>query len=39
MMCTKEGLEVKGFNQLRGVYAKETTFLISAFRIKIEYEG
>ena len=39
LMCTKEGLEVKGFNQLRGIYAKESTFLISAFRNKVTYEG
>ena len=39
MMCTKDGLEVRGFNHLRGVYANETTFLISAFRNKIVYEG
>ena len=33
------GLEVKGFNQLRGAYAKESTFLISRFRNKVQYEG
>jgi hypothetical protein len=38
-MCTKEGLEVKGFNQLQGVYSKETTFMISSFRNKVYYEG
>ena len=39
MMCTKDGLEVRGFNHLRGVYANENTFLISAFRNKVTYEG
>ena len=39
MMCTKDGLEVRGFNHLRGVYANENTFLISSFRNKVVYEG
>ena len=39
MMCTKDGLEVRGFNHLRGVYANENTFLISSFRNKVAYEG
>ena len=39
MMCTKDGLEVRGFNHLRGVFANETSFLISAFRNKVTYEG
>ena len=39
MMVTKDGLEVRGFNHLRGVYANETTFLLSAFRNKVVYEG
>ena len=39
LMCTKDGLEVRGFNQIRGVFANETTFLISAFRNKVNYEG
>ncbi len=38
-MATKEGLEVKGFNQLRTIYNKETTFLVSAFRNKVVYQG
>ena len=39
MMVTKDGLEVRGFNHLRGVYANESTFLLSAFRNKVVYEG
>ena len=39
MMVTKDGLEVRGFNHLRGIYANETTFLLSAFRNKVVYEG
>ena len=39
MMVTKDGLEVRGFNHLRGVYANQSTFLLSAFRNKVVYEG
>ena len=38
-MCTKDGLEVRGFNHLRNMFANQKTFLISAFRNKVTYEG